>query len=239
MFYFSILNLQNYQSMNIICKVGYICIILLIIPIYTFGQQDTIYNNKKQINKYDELLHNREIGKLQFELLSVQNNAQEQKVYKYLFIAISGFLILTSFLVFYTFYLKIKRNQELFQLQEREINLRETQINQLSVILNSTTAPMLITSSEGKIKWMNAAFEEYYGYKLEVLQQNNKDNFISDILNEDEKRYVDECYKSKKGVSYKVNAGDGKHFEFQRNISVILNKDDTISGLSVVDNIIK
>ncbi len=224
--------------MNISFKISLILFLLIISPVYSLGQQDTIYNNNKKINKYDELLQNREIGKLQFELMNAQTKIQQQKVYKSLFLTISGFLLLSGFFVVFIFYLRTKKNEELIKVQDREIYLRETQIKQLSVILNSTTAPALITSANGKIKWMNTAFEEYYGYKLENLQSENKDNFVTDILNEDEKKYVDQCYKKKKGVSYKVKAGDKKSFEFQRNISVILNNDNTISGLSVVDNII-
>ena len=211
-------------------------IFLIGISINSFGQQDTISNVKKQINTYSELLHYKEKGKLQFELMTAQNKADEQKVYKYLFLTISGFLMLTGFFIVYVFYVRAKKNEELITVQNREINLRESHIKQLSVILNNTDAPVLIVLADGKIKWMNNAFAEFYGYKLEILQKENKDNFINNIMDSEEKKYIDDCFHNKKGISYRVNAGEGKDFDFQRNITVILNDDNTISGLSVVDN---
>jgi PAS domain S-box-containing protein len=201
----------------------------------SFGQTDTLPNKKNDTFEVYENKYLKEKGSLQYELISAQNDANEQRIYKNVILSCLGFVFLLSLLVIYIFLSKSKQINELIKVQNREIKLRETQVKQLSLVLNNIDSAVLITFPTGKIRWLNRAFEKFYGYTLETLQENNKDNFINDLLNEQEKTYINKCINEKTNFSYIVESGE-KDFKLQRNFLVVNDDKNELSGIAVTEN---
>jgi len=226
---------------NFIMKNQYIQIFILSLFLVLFsnvskGQNDTTkLQNKNQIAS-DNYFSLQEKGRYEFEILSKDNEIREQKIYKYMFLAIAGIILIIGLFVIFVFYSKSKKIADLIDIQNREIQLREIQIGQLSTILNTVQSAVILTSADGKIKWLNKTFNNFYGINLETLQQENKDNFITNIAGEKEKEYIEKCMTDKQSVSYFIDAGENKKYKLQRNIFVITDDKGNISGLAITDN---
>lgn len=212
------------------------CAFIFLFSNKSFGQKDTLqYNKNNAFESYKSKYLGNAESSLQLELMTAKNEANEQRIYKNVLIAASGFILLLSLFIVYLFFSKNKQISELIGVQNREIKLREMQVLQLSSILNNIDNVVLILSENGKIRWLNKTFEKFYGQTLERLQENSTDNFITDLLNEQEKKYVNKCINDKTNFSYIVESGNDD-FKLKRNFIIIKDNENKVSGIAVTEN---
>lgn len=214
-------------------------IILIFISLTSLSQKTNSYLNdstKMTFEKYDLL---QEKADLEFKLLNSENELLRQKTYKMLFLAISGFIILISAFVVVLFYHKSKKITEIIKIQNREIVVRDNKNQHLSLVLNTVKTPILIASSSGKIKWVNKAFSEFYKMDYEFLNENNIQNFLKDIASDKEKQLIFDSFEKKENVSYKIKNNENDFNSINREITLIIDSENEISGFAVTDNLQK
>ncbi len=202
-------------------------------PIECFGQKDT----RPTIDAYEAYETKYLKGKngSDYELTKAQNETKEQKIYRNIISACLGVLLILLIFVIYLFVSKSKHVNEIIKIQNREIKLRQTQLAQLSLILNNIKSTVVILSKNGEIKWMNKTFEKFYGYSIDILMENNKGNYINDLLTKQEKTYMNKCINSKTNFSYIVDTKD-TDFKLQRNFIIIKDDKGGISGIAVTED---
>ncbi len=175
------------------------------------------------------------LAETQLELLTAKNVAEEQRTYKYIFLASMLFVLILSLFTFILFYGKTKKTTELLQLQNTEISLRENRIRQLSVLLDNVNSPILITRTNGEIQWLNRAFEEFYQITIKDLQEKSKSNFMTDISQPDEQTHIQTVLAGdKQAVSYPVASGKGT--QFWRTVFALPGADGKAIGIGIIDN---
>lgn len=200
--------------------------------------QQHILSNGDTINFFDE---NNELLKeradMEYKFIQMQTVANEQRTYKMLFLALAGFIFLSSVLIVVLFYIKSNKIAELSEIQNREILIRDTKAEQLSLVLNTVNIPILIAAASGQIRWFNKAFSDIYKMDQSFLDTNNIVNFFTDVISENEKKMIFEAFETKKNISYKI-AGDSENNDFMRQITILLNNENEVSGFAVTDNIL-
>jgi len=181
--------------------------------------------------------HLQEIGELQFRLIEAQTKANEQQTYKFIFLASMLFVLLLGVFTLILFYGKTKKTTELLVLQNKEIELRETRIRQLSILLDNVESPLLIARSNGEIQWLNRSFEHFYQITIKDLQEKSKSNFITDIAVPVEQEHIRKALDEANAVSYPVQSGLGT--QFYRTVFALPGADGKPIGLGIIDNLSK
>lgn len=201
-----------------------------------FAQKDTNITSDNLQTTKDNYFSLQEKSKHKFELLTKDNEIREQKIYKYTFLALAGFILIIAGFIIFVFYTKSKKITSFFDVQNREIKLRDIQIQQLSTIINTVQSSIMLIAGDGSIKWLNKSFEKYYDISLEDLKKQDKDNFIKNIANEKELEYIEKCVTEKKSVSYMTDAGTGKTYKINRNMLALTDSEGNVSGIVITDN---
>ena len=196
--------------------------------IYAIPAQDSLYN-------YDEaesnLLSDSNIQQNAGDTFELQTRIHQQKAYKYLFLAGTGFFALLCVLVFVFFYRKISKIHDLTKIHVREIQLRDTRIKNLTLLLTHSSQPMLLMSKEGDLKWMNEAFADYKYFDKESNIEEK--NFFKDIASEKAETEKPELLENADTIqSYRIEVG-GK--EVKRTLIPITETNNEVSGFALVD----
>ncbi len=196
---------------------------------YSATDSTTLLNNRTDLLQ--------EKANLEYELLKTKSAVNEQRTYKMLFLAIGCFIFLSAIMITVLFYVKSKKIAELADMQNREILLRDSKTEQLSLILNSVRTPILIAMPSGKIKWINQAFTNLYNINQDYFDDNEMSDFFNDIIEEKEKLMIFDAFEKKANISYEI-AGNDENNKIERQITVLLNTSGDITGFAVTDNIL-
>jgi transcriptional regulator of aromatic amino acid metabolism len=216
-----------------------IFISLILISFGSAAQKTNSYLNdtsKLSMEKYEFL---KQKADLEFKLLSSQQETAKNITYKNLVIAFSVFIILVSIFIIVLLSYKSKKISEIIEIQNREILIRDKKNEQLSTVLNTVKSPILISSVSGSIKWVNKAFTEFYKMDISFLNENNIVNFFDNIASEKEKQFILEAFENKQNISYKIENSDKTANQITREITIILDSQNEISGFAVTDNLEK
>ncbi len=186
---------------------------------------------------FPENSHLQEIGDLQFKLIEAQTKANEQQTYKFVFLSATLFMFFLGLFTLLLFYGKTKKTTELLSIQNKEIELRENRIRQLSVLLDNVESPLLIARTNGEIQWLNRSFEHFYKLTIADLQAKSKSNFITDLALPVEQLHIHNVLNGNGAVSYPVQSGLGT--QFYRTVFALPGADGKPIGLGIIDNLSK
>ncbi len=186
---------------------------------------------------FPENTHLQEIGDLQFKLIEAQTKANEQQTYKFVFLSATLFMFFLGLFTLLLFYGKTKKTTELLSIQNKEIELRENRIRQLSVLLDNVESPLLIARTNGEIQWLNRSFEHFYKLTIADLQAKSKSNFITDLALPVEQQHIHNVLNGNGAVSYPVQSGLGT--QFYRTVFALPGADGKPIGLGIIDNLSK
>lgn len=225
-------------------KMRFIIIILFCFAFsQNFAQNDTVINDTTSIKQYNNQDNNskdydylKQTGELQFKLQQLRTEVEEQRFYKFIFMGLAAFMVLIGIFIVYVFYIKAKKTDELVKIQDREIKLRENQINSLSVLLNYSDNAILLASAEGEIKWLNGTFEKLYGYNLDELKQNGKGNYLFNFAENEEKIKIAECISNKSSLSFMVSTDGKQKYKLRRTIIPIIGAKGEVNGFALSDS---
>lgn len=218
------------------CIKYYLTFLFVGISVWAFGQSN---QDSAQISSPDSVYEYSAPGNYEqsdffaesSEILDLRTRIQQQKAYKFLFLAATVFFALLGVLVFMFFYRKINKIHDMTKIQVREIQLRDTRIKNLSLLLSYSSQPMLLMDKNGDIKWTNSAFSQYEYFSSD--EPSDSKNYFADIVSENIER---EAFKTLKesGNSQTISI-EVKQKKVTRSLLPISEFDGTVSGYALID----
>ncbi len=169
------------------------------------------------------------------EILEYKTQIQSQKVMKNLFFA--GFLFMTFMVVavFYVYKNKIKEFFEALQKQQREIDIRQFEVEKLSWIVNNTVDAITIIDNKNEILWYNNSFLFLYNYSEEEMKIKKIDFF--DFKDTEIQELIAKCKKEIKPIEFTFeHKNKNAHTTYiQRRVIPLTNKDAEIINYAIID----
>lgn len=208
--------------------------LFLIIPVISFSQNDT---TKQNYSIPDSIIENQtDINDNTInESFLLKSKLESQKLLKNLFLAGFIFMSLVVIFLFYINNVKIKQVLKMVKKQERQMELKNFEIEKLSIILNNTIDAIVIIDAKNNILWNNTSFLNLYGYAQEEIKDKKIDFFNSE--NTDIQELIDKVKENQKPVQFTF---DFKNKEkqtifIQRRIIPMTNSKEKIQNFAVID----
>jgi signal transduction histidine kinase/ActR/RegA family two-component response regulator len=136
----------------------------------------------------------------------------------------------------------IRDNLARIEVQNRELEIINTELEKLSIVASETDNSIAIYDSSGRLEWANAGFEKLYEVNINKLIQEQKDRIEMIIPNPDIGRYMNKCLISQTSVGFETQVPTEGHghiwvqttlspFIRSGRISKIISIDSDISNL--------
>ncbi len=166
------------------------------------------------------------------ETFMLKTELQTQKFLKNIFLVAFIFMTFMLILLFFIAYTKLKQIIKILKDSEREIQIRQLQIDKLSLILNNTSDAVSIADENGKIIWANKSFEKIFGFNPEEKETN-----IFETKDPNIKSMLDKCKKEKIPVQFTAQMTNekGEKIWIQRKIIPFVNEKQEILNFTVID----
>ncbi|MBN1157984.1 MAG: response regulator [Bacteroidales bacterium] len=98
----------------------------------------------------------------------------------------------------------IHDNLEKIELQNKELEIINTELEKLSIVASETDNSIAIYDDMGKIEWANTGFEKLYDVKLNELIKEHHDRIEDIIPNKNIRLYIDKCLQTKLPVMFET-----------------------------------
>jgi PAS domain S-box-containing protein len=153
---------------------------------------DTIYNieRQKQITLLQQNLELETREKV-IQVLEQQNNLQaDAAYYQRIVIGIISVAALFFICLAFIYYVRYRHKQKINALlhsQKREIEIKNAELEQLSIVASKTNNAVIIANQHGEIEWSNNSFELLTGYSVQEWRKMNIHNIFgirSNLTNE-------------------------------------------------------
>jgi len=211
---------------------------ILLLSITIFSQNiDSNVNNSYPIP--DSLVQNSSIqNDITQELTEdfiFDTKLQAQKLQKNLFLAGFIFMSLVVVFLFYVNNTKIKQVLEMVKIHERQLDIKNFEVEKLSIILNNTIDGIAIIDDQNNILWNNSSLLELYGYTDEDIINKSID-FLSSEKSEINE-LIEKSKKDKKPVQFTFefkNKNDNTIY-IQRRIIPITDQKNNIDNFAIID----
>jgi signal transduction histidine kinase/CheY-like chemotaxis protein len=89
-------------------------------------------------------------------------------------------------------------------LQNKELEIINTELEKLSIVASETDNSIAIYDSNGRMEWGNTGFEKLYEVNINDLMKNARDNIELIVPNENIRHYVKKCMESKLPVVFET-----------------------------------
>jgi len=131
----------------------------------------------------------------------------------------------------------IKQHQKI-TLQANELELKNKELQKLSLVASRTDNSVIIFNNDGIIEWVNDGFERMLGIGLNDFINEYGNNLIDASLNEDIVDKVAEAISEKKSVSYasQTSTKKGKALWIQTTLTPIFNENGEIDKFVAIDS---
>ncbi len=118
-----------------------------------------------------------------------------------------------------------------------EIELKNKELEKLSIVAENTDNAVMILDSSGKVEWVNEAFTKMYGYQLEEVF-NLGENLTQISTHPKINEFITTCVKDKSPVYYDsmISSKFGKKVYSQTTISPVINSNGEVSRLITIDS---
>ncbi len=166
------------------------------------------------------------------QVFTLQTELQTQKFLKSIFLLGFIFMTVIVILLFAIYYIKIRQILKLIDIQEKEMKLRQFEVEKLSVIINNTMDAAAITDKKGKVLWANKSFERIYGVNPEMTEINLLETKDPDI-----EKLIEKCRKEHRPVQFtkEMITEKGERKWIQRRIIPLVNDKNEILNFAVID----
>ncbi len=166
------------------------------------------------------------------QVFLLQTEVQTQKFLKTIFLLGFIFMTIVVIILFVVYYTKIRQIIKLIDIQEREIKIRQFEVEKLSIILNNTMDAASITDKTGKVIWANRSFERIFGFNPDMKEYN-----IFDTDDPEIQKLHEQCRKEHKPVQYtkEIITDKGERKWIQRRIIPLVNDKNEILNFAVID----
>ncbi len=166
------------------------------------------------------------------EIFMLKTQLQTQKFLKNIFLV--GLIMMSIILILLVaiYYSKVKGVLNIVEKSEKEIQIRQLQIDKLSLIINNTNDSIAIAQSDGKIIWGNKAFEKIFGFNPEKKETNILQTTDADI-----KQTIEKCRTEHVPVQFTAQMTNekGDKIWIQRKIIPFVNEKNEIINFAIID----
>ncbi|MEA3450330.1 MAG: PAS domain-containing protein [Bacteroidota bacterium] len=211
---------------------------LIFLSINIFSQNpDSIDNNSYPIP--DSLVQNSSIPNDFTQDLTnefvFETKLQSQKLQKNLFLAGFIFMSLVVVFLFYINNTKIKQVLEMVKIHERQLEIKNFEVEKLIIILNNTIDGIAIIDDQNNILWNNSSLLELYGYTDEDIRNKTIDFLSSE--NSDIEALIEKTKKNKKPVqfTFEFKNKNNNIIHIQRRIIPITDQKNEIDNFAIID----
>ncbi len=166
------------------------------------------------------------------EIFLLKTQLQTQKFLKNIFLVGLILLSLILFLLLFIYYSKVRGVVKIIEKSEKEIEIRQLQIDKLSLIINNTNDAISIAQADGKIIWANKSFEKIFGFNPE-----NKDVNIFDTPDKDIQKMLEKCRTDHQPVQFTAQMVNdkGEKIWIQRKIIPFVNEKNEVINFAIID----
>ncbi|MBN2481038.1 MAG: response regulator [Bacteroidales bacterium] len=98
----------------------------------------------------------------------------------------------------------IHDNLEKIELQNKELEIINTELEKLSIVASETDNSIAIYDNNGKIEWANTGFEKLYDVKLIELIKDHRDKIEVIIPNKKIRKYINKCLETKLPIMFET-----------------------------------
>lgn len=109
----------------------------------------------------------------------------------------------------------IKENLERIEIQNKELEIINTELEKLSIVVSETDNSIAIYDSRGRMEWGNDGFEKLYETNINELIKSGKDTIECIIPNANIQKLVDRCLETKSPVRFEtavMKKGNGQRW---------------------------
>ncbi len=166
------------------------------------------------------------------EIFMLKTELQTQKFLKNIFLVALIMMSIILILLLFIYYSKVRGVIKIVEKSEKEIEIRQLQIDKLSLIINNTNDAISIAQADGKIIWANKSFEKIFGFNPE-----NKDVNIFQTNDPDIKKMLEKCRTEHVPVQYtaQMKNDKGEEIWIQRKIIPFVNEKNEIINFAIID----
>jgi len=197
------------------------------------AQQDTVIT-QKTVSNIENFM---QIELLNAKVVDTENILQNKQRYIYMLVALIVLVLVVAGFAVVTFYGKAKKTIQICEIQNNEIKLQNSRIEELSLIINNIFGSVLIASPEGKIEYINEYFKNATGFDLDALKEKQLDNLVPENASEQEINSFKECLEKKISSKYKssIKDKDGRILHFERRLFTIYSSEKKLLHLVAND----
>lgn len=222
-------------------KKNILAFILIVISLMSYAQKDSITNIIQNNNNYLDSQINQVSTPANntpnFDsIIEYQSEIQTQKLLKNLFIIGFVFMSLLSIFLFYINNVKIKQILNMVKIQERQIDIKNFEVEKLSVILHQTNDGISIIDQNSNINWFNNSFLRIFGYSEQKIENEKIDFFHSEDA--DIQKLLDKVKIEKKPVQFTFEMKDkkGEYLYIQRKILPFSDEKSNVINFAIIDS---
>ena len=208
-------------------------------------------------NKYKMLELDEELNALQTQTsqqdMVLQNELDKYQKQKIQILVILGFLVLIvlSFGILYYLNYSNKKKSGILEKQTKEYEQQQvaiedqakkleninSQLEKISLIARETNNMIVIAESNGKIEWVNNAFEKQTGYTLDEFKRKYGSRLLNVSTNPEIESIIEEAIRNKKSVIYssKFITKRGKTLWLQTSLTPFVGENGEVLKLIAVD----
>ncbi|MBU0765655.1 MAG: DUF4154 domain-containing protein [Bacteroidetes bacterium] len=215
-------------------------------------REKEIKKKKKEISDQTHIL-SKQKGKIaeQEKVLTIQLEKIEfQRMIMYLFILIGVMFAGLAFFIFRGYRIKkranllleaknkeINRQKTEIEKQAHELEIKNVQLEKLSIVASKTDNSVVIFSKTGELEWVNDGFRRMTGYSLEEFKREFGSSIFQASANPKIKKLIEESIEKKKSVIYTVKNKTkwGNEIWVQTTLTPILNEFGDLSRLVTID----
>lgn len=131
----------------------------------------------------------------------------------------------------------VEERTALINQQKRELEIQSVELEKLSIVASHTINAVMMTSSAGRILWVNDSFTSIYGYTLDEFIAEYGSN-LAKVSHDPNIRYViEKCINEKKTTQYtvEVRTKDGSKLWIQTTLTPIKNEDGSVRVIVAID----
>ncbi len=166
------------------------------------------------------------------EIFMLKTELQTQKFLKNIFLVGLIMMSIILILILFIYYSKVKGVINIIEKSEKEIEIRQLQIDKLSLIINNTNDAISIAQADGQIIWANKSFEKIFGFNPEQKKVN-----IFDSQDPDIQKMLEKCRTEHVPVQFtaQMTNENGEKIWVQRKIIPFVNEKNEIINFAIID----
>jgi PAS domain S-box-containing protein len=132
----------------------------------------------------------------------------------------------------------LKAQKDEIETQAEELEIKNAELEKLSIVASETDNAIVIASATGDIEWVNDAFTGLYGYSLKEFKEKKGKNLIEASTNPKIKILIEKAISEKASINYITNTTikSGLKLWVQTTLTPIIDESGNITKIVAIDS---